>query len=214
MMTCITRGAAGFALVFALTVFTGCSDNNIALVGRDTLPGRGILPIPDELVATVERLDTSSSEIHLRETDSRSRVIGYNADTRVVYRGREYPVAQLEAGDVVAMQLKQDSRGNSYTDLIRVQENIRDRNLDRGDITGPGTGIQTVDGKAEQLDFQRRSFESGQSGGWIFVFLPDNAGRSDIDQVRARQAGDYVRVERRFLDRERFELETFLRDNR
>jgi hypothetical protein len=215
MMTCITRAASGFALVFALTVIAGCSDNNIALVGRDTLPGRETLPVPDELVATVERLDTSSSEIHLRGTDSRSRVVGYSADTRVVYRGREYPVTQLEAGDVVAMQLKQDSRGNSYTDLIRVQENVRDRNLDRGDITSPGTGIQTVDGRVERVDFQRSSFEiRGQSGGRIFVSLPDNARRSDIDHFRALQAGDYVRVEGRFLDRERFELENFLRDNR
>jgi hypothetical protein len=44
----------------------------------------------------------------------------------VMYRGREYPVSQLEAGDVVVIQLRQDSRGNSYTDLIRVQESNRD----------------------------------------------------------------------------------------
>jgi hypothetical protein len=215
MMTCITRASAGFALVFALTVSAGCSDNNIALVGRDTLPGRETLPVPDEIVATVERLDTSSSEIHLRGTDSRSRVVGYTADARVVFRGREYPVTQLEAGDVVAMQLKQDSRGNSYTDLIRIQENIRDRNLDRGDITSPGTGIQTVDGRVEQLDLKRRSFEiRDPSRERVIVSLPDNARRSDVDRFRALREGDYVKVEGRFLDRERFELETFLRDNR
>lgn len=31
---------------------------------------------------------------------------------------------------------------------------------------------------------------------------------------RALQAGDYVRVEGRFLDRERFELDSFLWDDR
>jgi hypothetical protein len=213
-MNPINRAASGFALVFALTVFAGCSDNNIALVGRDTLPGRETQPVPDEIVATVERLDTSSREIHLRATDSRTRVVGYTADAQVVYRGREYPVTQLEAGDVVAMQLKQDSRGNSYTDLIRVQENVREPNLDRGDITSPGTTIHTVDGRVEQLDSRRSSFEiRAQSGKWILVSVPDNARRSDIDHVRALQAGDYVRVEGRFLDRERFELKSFLRDN-
>jgi hypothetical protein len=214
-MHSITRAASGFALVFALTVFAGCSDNNIALVGRDTLPDRETQPVPDEIVATVERLDTSSREIHLREADSRSRMVGYSADTRVVYRGREYPVTQLEAGDIVAMQLKQDSRGNFYTDLIRVQENIRNQNLDRGDITSPGTGIQTVDRRVEQLDFQRSSFEiRGQSGGWIFVSIPDNARSSDIDDFRALRVSDYVTVEGRFLDRQRFDLQNFLRDNR
>ena len=213
-MNPINRAASGFALVFALTVIAGCSDNNIALVGRDTLPGRETQPVPDEIVATVERLDTSSREIYLRATDSRTRVVGYTADTQVVYRGREYPVTQLEAGDIVAMQLKQDSRGNSYTDLIRVQENLRDPNLDRGDITSPETGIQTVGGRVEQVDSRRSSSEiRAQSGKWIFVSFPENARRSDIDHVRALQADDYVRVEGRFLDRERSELKTFLRDN-
>jgi hypothetical protein len=39
-----------------------------------------------------------------------------------MYRGREYPVAQLAIGDIVAMQLEKDSRGKSHTDLIRIQE--------------------------------------------------------------------------------------------
>ncbi len=120
-MTHINRAAAGLTLALALTVGAGCSDNNFALVGRDTLPDRASQPVPDELVATVERVNTGSREIDLRPNDGRTRVVGYSNDTRVMYRGREYPVTQLEAGDIVAMQLKQDSRGNSYTDLIRVQ---------------------------------------------------------------------------------------------
>jgi hypothetical protein len=133
----------------------------------------------------------------------------------VLYRGREYPVTQLEAGDIVAMQLRQDSRGNSFTDLIRVQESIRDRDQSRGGIIRPGTGIQTVDGRVEQVDFQRSSFEiRDPSRERLLVSLPDNARRSDVDRFRALRSGDYVRVEGRFLDRERFELEGFLRDNR
>ena len=204
-MNLINRAASRLALALALTASAGC-EGNIGLVGRPTLElGQ------DEFLAEVERLDTSSREIHLRPNNSRTRVVGYSADARVVYRGREYPVAQLEAGDIVAMQLKQDSRGNSYTDLIRVQESIRDRNQGRGGIARPGTGIQTVDGRVEQVDFQRSSFEiRGQSGERIFVSLPYNARKSDVDRFRALRAGDYVRVEGRFLDRERFELESFI----
>jgi hypothetical protein len=131
------------------------------------------------------------------------------------YRGREYPVTQLETGDIVAMQLRQDSRGNSYTDLIRIQESIQDRNQRRGNGASPGPGIQTLDGRVEQLDFQRSSFEiRGQSRDRVIVSLPDNAQRSDVDRFRALRSGHYVRVEGRFLDRERFELENFLRDDR
>jgi hypothetical protein len=214
-MKLINRGASSLVLLVALTISAGCSDSNFALVGRGTLPDRANQLDQDELVATVERVNTESGEISLRPNVGRSRVIGYSTDTRVMYRGREYPVSQLEAGDIVAMQLRQDSRGNSFTDLIRVQESIQDRNQRRGDISRPITGIQMVDGRVEQVDFQRNSFEMrDQSRERVFVSLPDNARRSDVDRFRALRSGDYVRVEGRFLDRERFELENFLRDDR
>ena len=164
-----------------------------------------------DLVAEVERVDSSSREIHLRENSGRTSTVGYDASTRVIYRGREYSVSQLEAGDLVTVELKRGLLGRSYTNLIRVQESVRDR----GGIARPGTGIQTVDGRVEQVDFQRSSFEiRGQSGERIFVSLPYNARRADVDRVRGLRVGDYVRVEGRFLDRDRFELENFLRDNR
>ncbi len=214
-MNLINRGASPLVLIFALTISAGCSDSNFALVGRNTLPDSASLPVQNEIMATVERMDTGSREISLRPNDGRARVVGYSADARVLYRGREYPVSQLEVGDVVAMQLRQDSRGNSYTDLIRVQESIRDRNQSRGGATSPGSGLQTLDGRVEQLDFQRRSFEiRDQSRGPVIVSLPSNAQRSDVDRFWALRDGDYVRFEGNFIDRQRFELATFLRDNR
>ena len=208
-MNLFNLAALVLTLALAVTAIAGCSDN-IALVGRPTLElGQ------DEFVAEVERLDISSREIHLRPNNSRTRVVGYSTDARVMYRGREYPVTQLEDGDIVAMRLRQDSRGNSYTDLIRVQESIRDRNQSRGDTSRAGTGIQTVDGRVDQVDFQRSSFEiRGQSRERVIVSLSDNARRADVDRFRALRSGDYVRVEGRFLNRERFELDSFLRDDR
>jgi hypothetical protein len=196
-------------LGLALTVSVGCSDN-IALVGRPTLQLD-----QDELFAEIDRVDTSSRKIHLRPDDSRNRVVGFSADARVLYHGREYPIAQLESGDKVSMQLKQDSRGNSYTDLVRVHESIRKRNPDLGAAAQPATAMQILDGRVEHVDFQQRSFElSDQSRQSLFVSLPDNARRSDLDRFRALRAGDYVRVEGRFMSNDRFELESFLRDNR
>jgi hypothetical protein len=116
------RAASCVVLGLALTASVGCSDN-IALVGRPMLQLD-----QDEIFAEVDRVDTSSREIHLRPDDGRNRVVGYSADARVLYHGREYRIAQLESGDKVSMQLKQDSRGNSYTDLVRIHESIRDRN--------------------------------------------------------------------------------------
>jgi hypothetical protein len=125
-MNLAKRAVLAFALGLALTVSAGCSDHNIALIGRDTLPASATQTVPDEFVGTVERLNTSSSEIHFRPSSGRPRVVTYSAETRVMFRGREYPVSRLESGDVVAMQLGKDSRGNPYTQLIRVHESTRD----------------------------------------------------------------------------------------
>ena len=208
-MNPINRAAAGLTLGLVLTVGVGCSDN-IALVGRPTLQLD-----QEEIFAEIDRVDTGSRQLHLRPDNSRDRVVGYSADVRVLYRGREYSIAQLESGDKVSMQLKQDSRGNFSTDLIRVQESIQDRNQSRGGDASPVSRIQTLDGRVEQLDVQRRSFEiRDQSTERVIVSLPSNAQRSDVDRFRALRDGDYVRFEGRFLDRQRFELATFLRDNR
>ena len=208
-MNLFNRAAASLTLVMAMTIATGCMEN-IALVGRPALEeGR------EDIVGEVARVDTSSRQIYLRATESRSRVVGYSANAQVLYRGRDYAVTQLEPGDLVAMQVNQDSRGNFYTDLIRVQESVQDRNQSRRGDAGPGSRFQTLDGRVEQLDFQRRSFEiRDQSRERVIVSLPSNAERSDVDRFRALRDGDYVRVEGRFLDRQRFELATFLRDNR
>ena len=207
-MNLFNRAAWGLTLAMALTAFAACSDN-IALVGRPA-----IQLDQDEFFAEIDRVDTSSREIHLRPNDSRKRVVGYSAAARAIYRGREYPAAQLESGDQVSMQLKQDSRGNSYTELVRVHESIRDRNPDRGATQTPAA-MQVVDGRVEHVDFQRNAFElSDRSRPLLLVSLPNNARRSDLDRFRALREGDYVRVEGRFTSQDRFELESFFRDNR
>ena len=208
-MNLINRWLTSLPLAMALTLSTGCMEN-IALIGRPTLQLD-----QEEIFAEIARVDSGSRQLHLRPEDSRDRTVGYSADARVLYRGREYSIAQLERGDKVSMQLKQDSRGNSYTDLIRVQETIQDRNQSRRGDDGPESRMQTLDGRVEQLDFQRRSFEiRDQSREPVIVSLPSDAQRPDVDRFRALRDGDYVRVEGRFLDRKRFELATFLRDNR
>jgi hypothetical protein len=76
-MNPIKRAVLAFALGLTLTVSAGCSDNNFALVGRGTLPASATQTLPDEFVATVERVDAGSREINLRPNDGRARVVGY-----------------------------------------------------------------------------------------------------------------------------------------
>ena len=124
-MNLINHAASGLALALALTAFAGCSGNT-ALVGRDNLPGRASQPVQNEIVWTVERVDTGSNEIHLRPSPGHPGMVTYSAETRVMYLGRVYPVSQLRVGDIVAMQMEKDSRGNPHTHSISLQKSTGD----------------------------------------------------------------------------------------
>jgi hypothetical protein len=125
-MNLFNRAASGLALAVALTALAGCS-GNVALVGRETLPGRASQPaVRSEIVRTVERVDTGSNEIHLRPSPGHPGMVTYSAETRVMYLGQVYPVSQLRVGDIIAMQMEKDSRGNPHTHMIRLQESTGD----------------------------------------------------------------------------------------
>jgi hypothetical protein len=83
-------------------------------------------PVRSEIVGTVARLDAASNEILLRASPGYPGMVIYSAETRVMYRGQAYPVSQLRSGDVVAMQLDQDARGNPHTHAIRVEKSSGD----------------------------------------------------------------------------------------
>ena len=124
-MKLINHAVSGLALTAALMALAGCSGNT-ALVGRDTLAGRARQPVQSEIVGTVERVDTGSNEIHLRPSPGHPGMVTYSAETRVTYLGRVHPVSQLRFGDIVAMQMEKDSRGNPHTHVIRLQKSTRD----------------------------------------------------------------------------------------
>jgi len=77
-------------------------------------------------VGTVARVDTASNEIHFRSTPGHPGMVTYSAETRVMFLGQVYPVSQLQIGDVVAMQMENDARGNPHTHMIRLQESSGD----------------------------------------------------------------------------------------
>lgn len=125
-MTQSNRAVLAFALGLALVTSVGCSDHNVSLVGRDTLPARASKTVRNDIVRTVERVDTGASVIHLRASQGHPAIVTYSAETRVMYLGRVYPVSQLQSGDIVAMQMQMDARGNPHTHAIDLQKSSRD----------------------------------------------------------------------------------------
>ena len=124
-MNLFNHVTSGLGLAVVLTALASCSGNT-ALVGRDTLPGRAGQPGRSETVRTVERVDAGSNEIHLRPSPGHPGMVTYSSETRVMYLGRVYPVSQLRVGDIVAMQMNKDPRGNPHTHMIRLEKSTGD----------------------------------------------------------------------------------------
>ena len=157
-----------------------------------------------EVLAELERIDLRPPEIYLRTRDGRTRSVSYKNDTRVIVRGREVTVSDLRPGDLVAIRLQQDSRGNEYADLIRV------RDTQPREIGGRDDDRRMLEGLVQRVDYSRGSFElRPSSGSTATVVLPHNPPAAAERRFRDLRDGDYVRVEGKFVGADRFELDSF-----
>ena len=204
-MKSLHRAVLRLALAAPLIGVAGCMEN-IALIGRPTIEEG-----QNDVRGEVERVDLGSRQIYLRPDKGDRRVVAYSADAQVLYRGREYPVTRLETGDVVALQVKRDARGDSYTDLIRVQDNVREQS--RSERPSAAPRIQTLAGRVDRIDVRGNSFDlDDQQNPPVVVVLSANARDFDRERLRRLKDGDRVRIEGRFMGRDRFELLSFLND--
>jgi hypothetical protein len=194
------------ALVTLLMSVTSCMED-IALFPRPTLPEG-----QPEVVGSVERVDLGARRLYLRSNAGERRVVGYSQDAQVFYGGRTYPVTRLAPGDVVAMQIKQGTSGESYVDLIRIEkENVSDRGK-REDLTATPR-IETLGGTVRSVNRRDNSFAlDNRPGETVSVALSENVRDSDRERFRTLRSGDHVRIEGKFVRDDRFEMLSFLND--
>ncbi len=204
-MNSINRMSLCFVLLLALTAAGGCEE--MGGLGSAPSGGYGYGGQPPELEGEIQRVDPRSEQIELQTRDARTRTVRYSSRTRVTYGGQDYSVDDLDPGDIVTMRVQLDSAGNTYADLIVVRQPVQER----GGIVTPGPQTQRLEGEVGRVDYQRGFFElRDRNRGTVTVSLPYNPPRSVIDRFQELRSGDYVRVEGRFLNQDRFELEEFL----
>ena len=194
------------ALGTLLVGVPGCMEN-IALFPRPLLPEGE----PD-VVGAVERIDLDARQLHVRPNSGPRRVVVYSRDAQVFYRGRVYPVTRVVPGDVVAMQIKPDRRGEPFVDLIRIQEEtVSDRGRREDFTTAPR--IERLAGTVESINPRSDSFElNNRPGQIVLVALSENVRDSDRERFRTLRSGDRVRIEGKYVGSERFEMLSFLND--
>jgi hypothetical protein len=164
-----------------------------------------------DVVGEVQYVDPRAREIEVRTDGGRTAVLRYDDRTQVVYRQRNYPVANLERGDYIAARVQQDRDRRDYTDTITVRESVQDRG-GRGSGGSSGSSrFDRVDGRVEHIDARRGTFELRDSRNrTIVVSVPFNAPRQVMDRFNRLREGDSVTIEGRSAGNDRFELENFL----
>ena len=160
-----------------------------------------------DIVGEVQYVDTRAREIEIRTDSGRTSAVRYDKDTQVVYRQRNYSADNLERGDYIAARVQQDRDGRLVANSITVKESVQDRGSGGG---GRGR-FERAEGRVEYVDTRRGTFEMrDQRNRSIVVSVPYNAPRDVMDQFNRLRSGDYVRIEGRSVNVDRFELENFL----
>lgn len=166
----------------------------------------------DDLAGTVsgeiEDVDDVRREIRV-DTGNGDLTVRYDADTSVVYEGREYRATALEPGDRIRFDTRDISGERWVTGSIDVLESVQERT---GEV--PGGGFDTaerLEGRIEWIDERRGEIGvRTDSLGVVTVEIPFDADRVVRDRFDALDDGDYVRVSVEESGRGRYQLVRFL----
>jgi hypothetical protein len=151
------------------------------------------------LLGTVQHVDPSAGRLVLSADDRRGGArdieVWFDQGTRLYYQGREHPVAGLERGDRVDVQIADDGR-RLWARSIEVVQNVRDSA--GGSYYGGG-----LEGAVRHVDTRRRVIEISRGGysGRVEAVHYDDRTRFDHrgQYLRPEQieAGDIVRIQAR-----------------
>ncbi len=176
----IRQGALG--LFLAAAILSGCE--NIALIGRPTLEPRGP---PERVTAMIDGVDHQLQELYLLAEGNQHYVVRYLSGTRVTARGRDYPAADLRAGDRVEVELREGADMRLYADQVRVVGSSG---------ASAATAIRNVEGTVERVSLARGVIElRSRSGELLTIYVPDSSSAETRDRFYRVWIGDYVRLE-------------------
>ena len=196
----LTKRLMAFLLP-GLLALTGCPALDI--------PGGlgGLGGVNNDVVGEVQFVDSRGRTVEIRTDSGQKSVLRYDNNTQVAYRQKNYPVTSLERGDYVAARVQQERDGSYSTTGITVRETAQDRGMG----ASKGNQLDRTEGRVENVDTRRGTFEiRDQRNRIVVVAIAFNAPRTITDRFNRLRNGDYVRIEGRGVSADRFDLENFL----
>jgi hypothetical protein len=191
--------------VLSLAILASIGCNELSQIGG--LGDYGVFGNSD-VVGEVEDVDNRAREIEIRTDSGQTAVVRYDDQTQVIYRQRNYSVANLERGDYIAARVQRDRDGRDFADTITVRESVQERS---GTGRQTGSRLDRLEGRVESVDSRGGTFGIRDSRNRVIsVSVAFNAPRSVRDRFDRLRSGDYVRIEGRAAGRDQFDLENFL----
>lgn len=160
------------------------------------------------LRGTVQRYDPRYSEFQITATNNNQLQNFYHdGQTRVRYRNRDYPLTSIQAGDTITVRTRDRNLPRPIADVITVVSTAQDRTGTGAVIAGR---LETLEGRVEYVDSRRGLFEvRAANNRLVVVNLQYNPPRPIVDRFARMREGESVRVEGRFVNQDRFELDNF-----
>lgn len=199
------RLSASLLVLAASSGLAGCAGmGNLGALGDILGGGMGGQAESGQVRAEIRRVDQGNQTIQITTASGQTGQIRYDQYTRVIYREQEYPVTALEHGDLVVMQLQQNSAGETYVGRIDVEQSVQERSGQGG-----SGQVQLIDGEVGQIDHNQGAFQLRTRGATVIVTLPYNPPRQTIDRFHRLRQGEYISIEGTYLGQNRVELSRF-----
>ena len=172
-------------------------------------------PTIDEVTGEVTRVERLPNFIVLSSRDRGTLRIGYSADTPVYYRGEQYAVTNLEEGDEVRVEVREDAGGGLRTDYVVVTRSVQERG--GGTVGGGGGGVgdregevETFTGRVSRVETDRGRFEvTTDTRGTVTVLMPYRPMAADQQLFDRLRSGARVRFDAEWLGEGRVVLVRF-----
>jgi hypothetical protein len=159
----------------------------------------------------IRAVDTRSQQISLQLTNGQTVALGYDNQTKVVYRNELHAVSNLESGDRVIMRVRDAGNGAYYTDSIHVTQSVQEAGggSTAGSSTGSNANVQSLQGTVRQIDRTNGLFSLDAGNVVLTVSMPYGATQADVRRFQNLRQGETVRFYGVFLNNNRVELRQF-----
>ncbi len=176
------------------------------IVVEESVQDRGMADASNWIQGEVEGVERRSQVLRVR-TDRGVERIGYQDRTPVYYEGEEYRVEQLEAGDIVKVEVDRSTYGVE-AQRVEVVQSVQDRDDRDPYPETPRAG--SYSGTVSWVDTRSGQFGLDVQGGDLLrVSLPFNADTRTRDTFQRLRRGSRVRIEAVPIDGGALELVRF-----